>query len=102
MPAVMAAIQCSFILKLSRKPGKVVPVHVRQGVVAIQARQTAVRGTVVQIPESQLRERTPAQYTADPDIRGTAPLGGYAAHSPRFPFGESRARQYQYTFDKAL
>lgn len=28
-------------------------------------------------------------------IRGKAPLGGYATHSPLFPLGESRATTYQ-------
>lgn len=88
----------------SRLPGKDVPVRVRQGVVAIQAGQASVANAVVQVAKGKPKQTEhPRTRTARPIyIKGTLPLWAtYAAHSPRFPFGESRARMPQPAADRA-
>lgn len=84
-----AAVQC--ISCYSRIPGEVVPVRVRQAVVAIQTRQPSVPDAVVQVAAGGPL----ANSLHDPIYRGDAPLGGYATHSPRLPLAESRAKEFQ-------
>lgn len=48
-------------------------------------------------------DRTPTHRHRTTQIKGALPLWAtYAAHSPRFPFGESRARMCQFAPDRAL
>ena len=86
----------------SRLPGKDVPVRVRQGVVAIQAGQASVANAVVQVAKGKPKQTEhPHTRTARPK-KGEQPLwAAYAAHSPRFPVGESRARTLQAAPDRA-
>ena len=86
----------------SRLPGKDVPVRVRQGVVAIQAGQASVANAVVQVAKGKPKQTEhPRTRTARPK-KGALPLwAAYAAHSPRFPVGESRARMAQSAYDRA-
>lgn len=48
-------------------------------------------------------DRTPTHKHRTTQIKGALPLwAAYAAHSPRFPFGESRARTSQVAVDRAF
>lgn len=55
------------------------------------------------LPKASPTDRTPTHKHRTTQIKGALPLwAAYAAHSPRFPFGESRARKPQYTDERAL
>ena len=48
--------------ELTRKSREVIPVRVPQGVVAVEVRKTCIRSTVVQVPEGEPKNRTPAKH----------------------------------------
>lgn len=89
-----------------RNPREDVPVRVRQVVVAVQIRHTAITSPVVQVAKGEgnaLSSTYPMKFLMIILLqRGDAPLCRYAANSPRLPFGESRARMTQVGDDKAL
>ena len=99
----------AFFLLIVRKSGEVVPVRVRERVVAVEVRQAAVRNAVVQVAERQPQRADPAKHSHISFtlllivfFSGARPLwAAYAAHSPLLPFGERRARKNQVAFESA-
>lgn len=89
-----------------RLPGEDVPPRIRQAVVAVQIRQATDADPGAQVAER--KPETPHDSLHSPVIYlhcniGALPLcAAYAAHSPRFPFGESRARMFHHAADRPL
>ena len=100
----------AFFLLIVRKSGEVVPVRVRERVVAVEVRQAAVRNAVVQVAERQPQRADLAKHSHISFtlllivfFSGAQPLwAAYAAHSPLLPFGERRARKYQCADESAV
>ena len=79
---------------------EVVPPAVREVVVGVEVRKARILGPVVQVAEPQRRRPDPGKahqhilyVFLSCGYEGQPPLGVYAAHSPRFPFGEKRPRK---------